>query len=173
MKTARPARTLALIFLLALVVAATPALAQETETTGGEETISSTQPILEWHLPGPEATAHAAEAGKPILYFFTAEWCAPCHHLKRAVFADPEKAELIAASYVPVEVEDTRVETGENTPEVDEMLKRYRIRSLPTLVVALPDGQMVGNQSGYAGASRAWSWLQLQAKLAEMKLDGE
>ena len=45
MKTARPARTLALIFLLALVVAATPALAQETETTGGEETISSTQPI--------------------------------------------------------------------------------------------------------------------------------
>jgi hypothetical protein len=45
------------------------------------------------------------------------------------------------------------------------------VRSLPTLVVALPDGQEVGNQSGYAGAARAWTWLQVQAKAAEAKID--
>jgi thiol:disulfide interchange protein len=146
----RPFRVVAATIALGLLLAAGPALAQE---------------------PAGEAAAQAAEEGKPILYFFTAEWCAPCHHLKRSVFSDPEKAAAIAASYVTVEVEDTRVETGANAPEVDEVQQRYGVRSLPTLVVALPDGQEVGNQSGYAGAARAWTWLQVQAKAAEAKID--
>lgn len=154
-------------FAFALVFAAAPALAQE--GAAGEEASSS--PVLEWHAPGPEAAARAKEDGKPILYFFTAEWCAPCHHLKKTVFSDPAKAAQIAASYVPVEVEDTRVETGANAPEVDEALQRYRVRSLPTLVVALPDGEEFANQSGYSGATRAWTWIQMQAKLAESKID--
>ena len=160
---------LALVATLALAFAAAPALAAG--EAAGEE--ASSPAVLEWHAPGPEAAARAKEDGKPILYFFTAEWCAPCHHLKKTVFADPAKAAQIAASYVPVEVEDTRVETGKNAPEVDEALQRYRVRSLPTLVVALPDGEEVANQSGYAGATRAWTWIQMQAKLAESKLDEE
>lgn len=155
-----------------LVLAAGPALAQE-GVQPADGAASSTPEVLEWHPPGPDAHARAQEDGKPILYFFTAEWCAPCHHLKRTVFADPAKAAEIAASYVPVEVEDTRVETGKNAPEVDEVLKRYQVSSLPTMVVALPDGQEVGNQRGYAGASRAWTWIQMQAKLAESRLDEE
>lgn len=166
---ARIPTALAVIATFALVFAAAPALAQE--GAAGKEASSS--PVLEWHAPGPEAAARAKEDGKPILYFFTAEWCAPCHHLKRTVFADPAKAAAIAASYVPVEVEDTRAETGANAPEVDEALQRYRVRSLPTLVVALPDGEELANQSGYSGAARAWTWIQMQAKLAESKLDDE
>jgi thiol:disulfide interchange protein len=167
----RPFRVVAATIALGLLLAAGPALAQRGAQEPAGEAAASTPEILEWHLPGPEAAAQAAEEGKPILYFFTAEWCAPCHHLKRSVFSDPEKAAAIAASYVTVEVEDTRVETGANAPEVDEVQQRYGVRSLPTLVVALPDGQEVGNQSGYAGAARAWTWLQVQAKAAEAKID--
>lgn len=169
--TRHPFRAIAATIALGLLLAAGPAVAQD----GGQEPAgaASTPEVLEWHVPGPEAAARAAEEGKPILYFFTAEWCAPCHHLKRSVFSDPEKAATIAASYVTVEVEDTRVETGANAPEVDEVQQRYGVQSLPTLVVALPDGQEVGNQAGYAGAARAWTWLQIQAKAAEAKLDDE
>jgi thiol:disulfide interchange protein len=164
--TARhPFRVVAATFALGLLLAAGPVLAQEPAGAA-----ASTPEVLEWHVPGAAAAARAAEEGKPILYFFTAEWCAPCHHLKRTVFSDPEKAAAIAASYVTVEVEDTRVETGKNDPEVDEVQQRYDVRSLPTLVVALPDGQEVGNQAGYAGAARAWTWIQTQAKAAEAKL---
>lgn len=161
------------VFAAALVLAAlaaAPATAGETKAPGAT---SSNPPVFEWHAPGPEAAARAEQDGKPILYFFTAEWCAPCHHLKRTVFADPEKAATIVASFVPVEVQDTRVETGKNAPEVDEAIERYRVSSLPTMVVALPDGEEVANQSGYAGAARAWMWLQMQAKAAEAALEDE
>lgn len=130
---------------------------------------SSTQ-ALHWHPVGDEEVL-ADREGKPILYFFTADWCAPCHQLKDKLFADPEKASHIAATFLPVQVQDTRVETGRNDPEVDEAIRRFRVRSLPTLVVALPDGSELAQQSGYAGADRAWQWIQEQAEAAEQKID--
>lgn len=127
-------------------------------------------PALHWHAVGEEEVL-ADREGKPILYFFTADWCAPCHQLKDGLFADPAKASKIAASFVPVEVEDRRVETGSNEPEVDEAIRRYRVRSLPTLVVALPDGREFSQQRGYAGADRAWRWLQQQAAAAGAEIE--
>lgn len=164
---ARRTPTAALVALiLGLPFATAPAGA-------GEAPAASTPAVIEWHLPGDEAAAVAAREGKPILYFFTAEWCAPCHHLKRSVFADPEKASHIAASYVPVEVQDTRVETGKNHPEVDEAIRRYGVSSLPTMVVALPDGEVIAQHRGYGGATKAWVWLQMQARIAEQEMDDE
>lgn len=139
----------------------TAALALPTPARAGEEPAS-----LHWHPLG-EAEVLADREGKPILYFFTADWCAPCHHLKRHLFSDPEKASRIAEEFVAVEVQDTRVEKGSNLPEVDEVMQRYRVTSLPTLVVALPDGSEVGQHRGYVGAARAWTWLTGQAKAAE------
>lgn len=154
----------ALCAVASLVAFPAPASADEPQAE------PAATPALHWHPVGEEEVL-ADREGKPILYFFTADWCAPCHQLKRTLFADPEKASHIAASFVPVEVQDTRVETGRNEPAVDEAIERYRVSSLPTLVVALPDGKELAQQRGYAGADRAWSWLQQQAEAAEEKLD--
>jgi len=131
-------------------------------------TVSADGPLT-WHLPGEEA-ALAAEAGKPILYFVTAEWCAPCHALEEKLFSDPEKAERIGSWYVPVVVEDVRAERGSNDPEVAALLERFQVKTIPTLIVALPDGTPIAAQAGYRGADSAWRWLRQQASLAEKHL---
>lgn len=160
----------ALVLLASAVVFASPAAAADPQAApaAGAE-VGGSSP-LHWHPPGEEQVL-ADREGKPILYFFTADWCAPCHQMKRTLFADPEKASRIAASFVPVEVQDTRREKGANAPEVDEALRRYAVNSLPTLVVALPDGSEVAQQRGYGGTVRTWMWLQEQAAVAEERLD--
>jgi thiol:disulfide interchange protein len=160
------------VLLASAAVFASPAVAADPQAAAApaaEVAVGGASP-LHWHPPGEEQVL-ADREGKPILYFFTADWCAPCHQMKRTLFADPEKASRIAASFVPVEVQDTRRETGENTPEVDEAQERYTVNSLPTLVVALPDGSEVAQQRGYGGTARTWSWIQAQAAVAEERLD--
>jgi len=131
-------------------------------------TVSADGPLT-WHQPGDEATL-AARDSKPILYFVTAEWCGPCHALNDKLFSDPAKAERIESWYVPVVVEDVRAEQGSNSPEVAALLDRYSVRSIPTLIVALPDGTPIAAQAGYRGADSAWRWLQFQAAAAEKHL---
>lgn len=165
-------RSALLPYLLAIaLLASTVALASPASAAGAAaDPDAPMSTALHWHPVGEEQVL-ADREGKPILYFFTADWCAPCHHLKRTLFSDPEKATRISRSFVPVEVQDTRVEKGENLPEVDEVQERYAVSTLPTLVVALPDGSEVGQHRGYSGAARAWSWLQRQAAVAEDRLD--
>lgn len=151
-----PAASIALTLLVALLLTAPAVLADGAEA-------------LDWHDPGGEA-AVATEQGKPILYFVTADWCAPCHHLKRNLFDDEDRAAELERWYVPVVVEDTRAETGKNSPEVSEIIDRYGVRTLPTLIVALPDGTAVATESGYRGADHAWSWLREQADTAATHL---
>lgn len=155
-----PWRSSILPVCLALLLAAASAPAPASVSPDGP---------LTWHLPGEEV-ALAAQQGKPILYFVTADWCAPCHALESRVFSDPAKADRIGSWYVPVVVEDMRAETGTNNPEVAAVIERYRVQSIPTLVVALPDGTPVAAQAGYRGADNAWRWLQQQAGAAEKHL---
>jgi thiol:disulfide interchange protein len=173
-----PARTaiLALTCFALVGLWAAPAEAgSPAEPNPGSEPGSTPDPAaspLHWHPVGDEEVL-ADREGKPILYFFTADWCAPCHQMKRTLFADPEKVSRISEWFVPVEVQDVRAETGENPPAVDEAIERYRVMSLPTMVVALPDGRELGQHRGYAGEERAWRWLNQQAAMAEAKLDRE
>jgi thiol:disulfide interchange protein len=162
-------------FALVSLLAAPAEAGSPAEPSPGSEPGSTPDPAaspLHWHPVGDEQVL-ADREGKPILYFFTADWCAPCHQMKRTLFADPEKVSRISEWFVPVEVQDTRVETGENPAAVDEAIERYRVMSLPTMVVALPDGSELGQHRGYAGEERAWRWLNQQAAMAEAKLDRE
>jgi len=166
-----------LSFLALVALAAAPARAgageppaQDPAATAATEAPAARTEALHWHPVGDEEVV-ADREGKAILYFFTAEWCAPCHEMKRTLFADPEKVSRISQEFVTVEVLDTRVETGENLPEVDEAQERYQVMTIPTLVVALPDGSEVGQHRGYSGEERAWRWLTQQAMVAGAHLD--
>jgi thiol:disulfide interchange protein len=114
---------------------------------------------LEWLKPSEENQSRAVEQDTPILYYFTASWCVPCHRLKKDVF-DAERGHQIATWYLPVEAEDTVYEKGKNTPAVAELIRRYRVVSFPTLVVAEPDGAEIAQLEGYPGAARVWRFLE-------------
>src|ERR1041385_4095332 len=79
---------------------------------------------LRWRTLG-EGVAESRANGKPILYDFTAEWCAPCRALNADVFSDPVVIRQLETLYVPVRVLDRAREEGRNPAWVDSLQRYY------------------------------------------------
>ena len=94
-----------------------------------------------WAADFEEAERLADESNKPILVFFTGEWCVPCRIMKRNVFADNNVANLINKGFVPVmvDVDDTQEK---------ELLERYDIGGTPITVVTDSKGNAFGWRVG-------------------------
>lgn len=81
----------------------------------------------------------ASQSGKPMLLFFTAEWCVPCRIMKREVFADEEVMKTINAQLVPAMI-------YQGDPGADALFRRYNVGVTPITIVT--DG--MGNVLNYA-----------------------
>ena len=119
--------------------------------------------LVHWRPPGT-AVAEARAQGKPMLYDFTADWCAPCQAMKREVFADRAAAEQIDRMFVPVRILDRIREEGRNPAFVDSLQRRFGVNSFPTLVVVPASGGDSIVLVGYPGKGPTLQRL-LQARL--------
>ena len=135
----------------ALLVAAAVLLIARVATGIYEERHPPGLPDLVSWQPIAGAEARAREAGKPVLYDFTAEWCVPCQVMQREVFGDPVVAREIDLAFVPVRVLDRMREEGRNDPAVDALQRRFRVSSFPTLVVVPHGGGDPVVMVGYQG----------------------
>ncbi len=115
--------------------------------------------LVQWQ-GARDAELLARASGKPILYDFTAEWCAPCKVLDRDGWGDAKVAALVNQSYAPARVVDRVREEGRNPSWIDELQRRYRVNAFPTLVVAAPDGREIATAQGYGGKQRLIEFLQ-------------
>ena len=106
---------------------------------------------VDWKTPA-EALEVSAMHRKPILYDFTADWCAPCQKMKGEVFADQNRAKQIGMMFVPARVLDRQQEDGRNPADVDSLQQKYAITAFPTLIAVTPDGREVGRVLGYPGS---------------------
>jgi thioredoxin-related protein len=109
---------------------------------------------IQW-VAVPEAPRVAESSGKPILYVFSAAWCAPCRRLEREVLQSHRYADLVNQRFVPVLVVDREREDGQNPAAVRELQDRYQVPGFPTLVVARSDGRQLGQRAGVRGGGAA------------------
>ena len=99
---------------------------------------------VEWAEDFALAQERATESGKPMLLFFTAEWCVPCRIMKREVFADKEVMGVINKKLVPVMI-------YADDPGGEELFKRYNIGGTPITIVTDAEGNVKNYAVGGIG----------------------
>lgn len=106
-----------------------------------------------------QAEGVAKQTGKPILYDFSADWCAPCQQLKQTVFEDPARARALAEVVVPVKVIDRNQEDGRNPPEIEALQQRFKISGFPTLVLLDASTGRQLTADGWMGPDATVQWV--------------
>lgn len=78
-----------------------------------------------------DATRRASgQSGKPVLLYFTADWCHICKELERETFCAPEVAAIIDADYEAVRIED-----GDHSQALED---EFGVRGFPKLFILEP-----------------------------------
>jgi thiol-disulfide isomerase/thioredoxin len=106
--------------------------------------------LVQWQ-PHETALAVSGKTGRPVLYDFTAAWCAPCHRLDTEAWGDSEIAGTVNSGFVPARVVDRQEEEGHNAPAVEALQKLYRVEAFPTLVIADSSGREIARSEGFRG----------------------
>ena len=91
-----------------------------------------------WVAFTPQALAQAQEENKPVVLFFTADWCAPCKQLKAQSLPDPQVQKLLS-NFVAIKA-DVTANPG---PEAQKIMRLYRVRGVPTMLFLDGKGQEI------------------------------
>ena len=130
------------VWVIALVLAGVLAVV-------GVSRVLAPKEIVPWRGDLAAGRAEAAAAGKPILLYFTAEWCGPCWVMKRTTWAD-ESVEAALRAYVPVRLD------VDHHP--DEALS-YRVDAMPMMAVLDANGDVIKTTVGGMSPTEFLAWL--------------
>jgi thiol:disulfide interchange protein DsbD len=128
----------------ALVVAAFVAnIASATRHTATAVAVGSeAQTSIKWFNSVEPALARAKETGKPVMIDFYATWCVPCKMLDTSTYRNRD---VVNESEHWIMV---RIDVDEN----QELATRYRVQSVPTIVLLSSDGKEKERKVGFVEA---------------------
>jgi thioredoxin-like negative regulator of GroEL len=98
---------------------------------------------IKWQTNYKTALELAKESGKPVLMDFQAKWCKPCLAMEKNLWSKPEVVKL-SEDFVFVLIDYDRDY---------EVVSRFRVNSIPHVVVADPWGNMLGFHHGFGNNS--------------------
>ena len=110
------------------------------------EKTAAAEPVKEsiiWENFSRENLLKAREEQRPVFIDFYADWCAPCRELDAKTYSNQEVVRL-ARRFVMLKADLT---AGDD-PAVRNLMERYRIRGVPTLIFLRPDGGEMASLRG-------------------------
>jgi thioredoxin 1 len=107
---------------------------------------------IAWADSFESAQKQAIESGKPMILYFTGQWCVPCRIMKREVWADNQVASPVNSRFVPVSIDIDK-------PEHAAVLVRYNVGGAPVTIITDPQGNVLRWKSGGIGKSEFLQFL--------------
>lgn len=120
-----------------------------------EKTEVSDETRILWYDSEIEALQVSKQNGVPLLIDFWAEWCAACKKMDTTTFADPKfiaEAKKVKLIYLKIDV-------TQDTPANTQILEKYKVQGLPSIVIFKPGSDQAAVVSGYASADRLLNYL--------------
>lgn len=106
---------------------------------------------VQWRTEYAAARREATEKNRPLLLDFGTDSCYWCKQLDTRTFSEPAVARLLNERFIPLKI---------NAQRDADLAGRLRIQTYPTLVIAAPDGRILGTQEGFIEAVRFHEQLQ-------------
>ncbi len=107
---------------------------------------------LNWVTHFRKAINISKKEKKPLFIFFTgSDWCAPCKKLEKEVLETPEfrnYADEMLVIYKADFPKNKKIVAKENRRYNDQLKKRFKQKSFPTLVVIDHNGNVLGKIQG-------------------------
>lgn len=101
---------------------------------------------IAWANSFTAAQHQAAKSGKPIILYFTGQWCVPCRIMKRSVWADEQVTALVNEQFIPVAIDV-------DDPDNAAVMARYNVVGAPVTIVTDEQGNVLQWRDGGIGKS--------------------
>lgn len=126
------------------------------ESKRGAQTVRSVADRIYWS-DFATGLARATDERRPVLAYFTANWCGYCKKMDRTTWKTPAVIERLADIVaVRIDVDETKPRNGQAGADV---AARYGVQGTPTLAVLDHDGQVLSRTSGFLDDRQLLEWL--------------
>jgi len=102
-----------------------------------------------WRYDLDGAKVEAGREKKPLLVYFTADWCGPCQHMKSTTWADARVAEALK-DYIPVQID---------VDDQPNIARTFGVRGIPRVQVMTADGTLGQSLTGAVSPEDMADWL--------------